>query len=71
MTPSILAAAVNDKGELWISLAVPFTYAYDKDGDKIRTVQFQAAGLISPTSLSFAPDGRLLVTPGCFEFDPR
>jgi len=71
VTPSVQAAAVNDKGELWVSLAVPYTYAYDKDGDKIRTVQFQAAGLVSPTSLSFAPDGRLLVTPGCFEFDPR
>ena len=71
VTPSILAAAVNDSGELWISFAVPYTYAYDKDGDKIRTVQFQAAGLVSPTSLSFAPDGRLLVTPGCYEFDPR
>ena len=25
----------------------------------------------SPSSLSFARDGRLLVTPGCYEFDPR
>jgi len=71
VTPSVLAAAVRANGELWISLAVPFTYAYDKDGDKIRTVQFQAAGLLAPTSLSFALDGHLLVTPGCYEFDPR
>jgi hypothetical protein len=71
VTPSITAAAVNGRGELWISLSVPYTYVYDKDGDKIRTVQFQAAGLINPTSLSFAPDGRLLVTPGCYEFNPR
>jgi hypothetical protein len=71
VTPSIRAAAVNDRGELWISLALPYTYVYDRDGDKIRTVQFQAAGLVSPSSLSFAPDGRLLVTPGCYEFDPR
>jgi hypothetical protein len=71
VTPSILAAAVSNRGELWISFSVPFTYVYDRDGDKIRTVQFQAAGLISPTSLSFSPDGRLLVTPGCYEFDPR
>ena len=54
VTPSISAAAVNARGELWISLSVPYTYVYDKDGDKIRTVQFQAAGLINPTSLSFA-----------------
>jgi hypothetical protein len=71
VTPSVRAAAVNERGELWISLAVPYTYAYDKDGDKIRTLQFQAAGLVSPTSLSFAPSGRLLITPGCYEFDPR
>ena len=71
VTPSILAAAVSNRGELWISFSVPFTYVYDRDGDKIRTVQFQAAGLFSPTSLSFSPDGHLLVTPGCYEFDPR
>jgi hypothetical protein len=71
VTPSISAAAVDDRGELWVSLSVPYTYVYDKDGDKVRTVQFQAAGLINPTSLSFAPGGRLLVTPGCYEFDPR
>ena len=71
VTPSILAAAVSNRGELWITFSVPFTYVYDGDGEKIRTVQFQAAGLINPTSLSFSPDGRLLVTPGCYEFDPR
>jgi hypothetical protein len=71
VTPSIRAAAVNNRGELWISFNVPFTYVYDRDGDKIRTVQFQGAGPINPTSLSFSPDGRLLVTPGCYEFDPR
>ena len=71
VTPTIQAAAVNDRGELWLSLSVPYTYVYDRDGDKIRTIQFQAAGLISPTSLSFASGGRLLVTPGCYEFDAR
>jgi hypothetical protein len=71
VTPAIRSAAVNDRGELWISFSVPYTYVYDRDGDKVRTVQFQAAGLVSPTSLSFAPNGRLLVTPGCYEFDPR
>ena len=71
VTPSISAAAVNSRGDLWISLSVSYTYVYDKDGDKIRTVQFQAAGLVNPSSLSFAPDGRLLVTPGCYEFDPH
>jgi hypothetical protein len=43
---------------------------YDAHGDKIRTIQFRAAGLIGPTSLFFTTDGRLLVTPGCYEFRP-
>jgi hypothetical protein len=71
VTPAISAAAVNARGELWVSFSVPYTYVYDKDGDKIRTVQFHGAGVINPTSLSFAPNGGLLVTPGCYEFDPR
>lgn len=71
VTPVIRAAAVNERGELWMSLAVPYTYVYDSSGDKIRTVQFHAAGQISPTSMSFAPGGRLLITPGCYEFDVR
>jgi hypothetical protein len=71
VTPIIRAAAVNARGELWVALGVPYTYVYDQGGDKIRTVEFRAGGIISPTSLSFAPNGRLLVTPGCYEFDPR
>ena len=70
VTPVVRAAAVDARGQLWLSMTVPFTYVYDRDGDKARTVQFSAAGIISPTSLSFAPNGRLLVTPGCYEFDP-
>jgi hypothetical protein len=68
--PAIRAAAVDPSGRLWISLNVPFTYVYDRQGDKVRTVQFSAAGTISPTSLFFTRDGRLLVTPGCYEFRP-
>jgi hypothetical protein len=70
VTPVIRTAAVDARGQLWLSLTVPYTYVYDRDGDKARTVQFSAAGILSPTSLSFAPDGHLLVTPGCYEFDP-
>jgi hypothetical protein len=33
-------------------------------------VQFRAAGIVSPNSLFFAKNGRLLVTPGLYEFDP-
>jgi hypothetical protein len=68
--PAIRAAAVDARGQLWISLSQPYTYVYDARGDKVRTVQFGAAGTISPTSLFFTPDGRLLVTPGCYEFRP-
>ena len=70
MTPVIRAAAVDPAGQLWISLGVPYTYVYDAQGDKTRTVQFEAAGILSPTSLFFSGRGRLLVTPGCYEFDP-
>jgi hypothetical protein len=71
ITPTVRAAAVDGSGQLWISLTVPYTYVYDAQGDKVRTVQFSAAGIINPTSLFFTRNGRLLVTPGCYEFDPR
>ena len=48
---------------------VPYTYVYDSDGDKTRALQFRAAGLLSPSSLFFGPRGRVLVTPGLFEFN--
>lgn len=71
VTPAVRTAAVDGRGQLWISLSQPYTYVYDAHGDKVRTVQFSAAGTVSPTSLFFTRDGRLLVTPGCYEFDPR
>ncbi|MGE0042162.1 MAG: hypothetical protein AB7H88_16640 [Vicinamibacterales bacterium] len=70
VVPTVRAAAVSPGGELWVSFAAPFTYVFDARGDKVRTVQFRGAGLIAPTSLSFTPAGRLLVTPGCYEFAP-
>jgi len=71
VTPTVRTAAVDAAGRLWISLSLPYTYVYNPQGDRVRTVQFRGAGTISPTSLSFTRDGRLLVTPGCHEFDPR
>ena len=68
--PAIRAAAADQTGQLWISLTQPYTYVYDSHGDKVRTVQFRAAGILSPTNLFFTQRGRLLVTPGCYEFDP-
>lgn len=67
--PTIKTAAVDRHGNLWLSLVRPYTYVYDEDGDKIRTVQFRATGIISPTSLFFGPRNRVLVTPGLYEFD--
>jgi len=67
--PLIRAARVDPQGHLWISLMLPFTYEYDPDGEKLRTIQFHAAGTIAPSSMFFATPNRLLVTPGLFEFD--
>jgi hypothetical protein len=67
--PTIRTAAVDRAGNLWIAFAVPYTYVYDADGDKIRTVQFRAAGTLLPNGLFFGTKGRLLVTPGLYEFD--
>jgi hypothetical protein len=69
VSPAIRTARVDQQGRLWISLVVPFTYVYDGDGDKIRTIQFRAAGLVTPTSFFFASPSRVLVTPGLFEFE--
>lgn len=73
VSPTIRTARVDPDGRLWVSLILPFTYVYDADGDKLRTLQFRAAGLVAPTSFFFRGTSsggtRLLVTPGLFEFD--
>jgi hypothetical protein len=66
--PAVRAAGVDRQGRLWIALMQPFTYVYDPSGDKIRTVQFKGADILLPNSLFFTKDGRILVTPGCYEF---
>ncbi|HYM22686.1 MAG TPA: hypothetical protein VEU08_05745 [Vicinamibacterales bacterium] len=68
VTPIVRCAAIDRAGRLWIALVSPHTYVFDRDGDKIRTVQFRAAGLIAPDSLFFTKSGRILVTPGLYEF---
>jgi hypothetical protein len=67
--PTIRAAAADRAGNLWVSFLIPYTYVFDHAGDKIQTVQFRAAGILAPTSLFFNTGGRLLVTPGCYQFD--
>jgi len=69
--PLIRAASVDPQGQLWVSMIVPYTYVYDTHGDKARTVQFSATGILGPTSLFFTRAGHILVTPGCYEYDPR
>ena len=71
VSPTVRTAAVDRSGNLWVSFIVPFSYVYDEDGEKIRTVQFRAGGVISPSSLWFNTNGRVLVTPGCYEFAAR
>lgn len=71
VVPTVRTASVDDAGRLWVAFTIPFTYVFDEAGEKIRTVQFRAAGIVSPSSLFFASNGRLLMTPGCYEFRPQ
>jgi hypothetical protein len=71
VVPTVRTAAVGPQGQLWITFLTPFTYVFDSSGEKIRTVQFRAAGIVAPTSLSFTGGGTVLVTPGCYEFRPK
>ena len=70
VAPLVRTAALDRSGKLWISFVVPFSYVFDSGGEKLRTVQFRGAGIVSPSSLWFDEKGRVLVTPGCYEFDP-
>jgi hypothetical protein len=70
VAPTVRTAAVDRAGRLWVSFVIPYSYVYDAAGEKVRTVQFRAAGVISPSSLWFNEKGRVLITPGCYEFAP-
>ena len=67
--PMVRAAALDRDGRLWISLTVPYTYVYNEAGEKVRTLQFRGASVLSPSSLFFTSKGRLLVAPGGYEFE--
>ena len=71
LPPTIRTAAVDPSGHLWVSFAEPVTYEIDGDGDKLRAVQFRAAGVVSPNHMSFDEKGRMLVTPGLVVFDVK
>lgn len=68
--PTVRTAAVDPQGRLWVALPSSQVYVFDRDGEKIRTVQLVGAGVITPNSLWFARNGRLLVTPGLYDFAP-
>jgi hypothetical protein len=69
VSPLVRTAAVDAEGRLWVSLMTPFTYVYDRNGNKIRTLQLEAGGdIVSPASLFFTGRRTLLITPGCHEF---
>ncbi len=68
--PSVRAAAVDGAGRLWVAMPTSHVYVFDTDGEKVRTLQLVGAGALTPTSMWFAQDGRLLVTPGLYEFSP-
>ena len=69
--PAVRAAAADRSGNLWISLDVPFTYVYDRAGEKTRIVQWRGAGVLAPNGISFTAAGQLLATPGCYLFNVR
>lgn len=70
VAPTVRTAALDGAGQLWVSLAAPYTYVYDSAGDKRRTIQFDGTGGSSPVSLSFSRStGRALVLPGCYEYE--
>jgi hypothetical protein len=71
LVPSVVrTAAVDPRGNLWISLASPVTYVYDGEGEKRRVVQFNGgAGIFAPNDLFFTRAGRVLVAPGCYQFN--
>ena len=68
--PSIRTAAVDRSGRLWVATTTSHVYVHDADGEKVRTLQLIGAGTLTPSSMWFARDGRLLVTPGLYEFAP-
>lgn len=68
VSPTVRAAAVDATGHLWIAFVAPYIYVYDADGDKVRSLQLQGAGIVAPGSLFFGKGGTLLVTPGLLEF---
>jgi len=71
VAPIVRTAALDRGGRLWISFLLPYSYVFDTNGEKVRTVQFRGAGIMTPSSLWFNDRGRVVITPGCYEFAAR
>jgi hypothetical protein len=67
--PNVQTATVAPDGSLWIALSLGYVYVFDAAGDKIRVLELHGAGVVRPMSLAFSREGRLIVTPGGYEFD--
>lgn len=67
--PTVRSAALSPTGQLWVAFEAGFVYVFDADGDRIRTLRLRGAGAVTPTTMSFGPSGRLLITPGLHEYD--
>jgi hypothetical protein len=70
VSPTVRTAGVDAAGRLLVSFVLPYAYLFDSDGDKVRAFQFRGSGIMSPTSVFFTRKGRVLVTPGLYEFPP-
>ena len=71
IVPNVQAAAVAPDGSLWMALSLGYVYVFDRYGDKKHVFELHGAGMIRPGSLAFSQSGRLIVTPGGYEFDVR
>ena len=69
IVPNAQAAAVGPDGSVWVALSAGYVYVFDANGDKRHVFELHGAGRIAPASLAFSKEGRLIVTPGGYEFD--
>jgi hypothetical protein len=70
VSPTIRTAAVDPSGRLWVATITSHVLLFDEAGEKVATYRLIGAGPLVPDSLWFSQDGRLLVTPGLYEFIP-
>jgi hypothetical protein len=69
IVPNVQAAAAAPDGSVWIALSLGYVYVFDAHGDKTHVFELHGAGMVRPGSLAFSREGRLIVTPGGYEFD--